>query len=179
METKVCKRCGRTLPIEEFYKHAQMADGHLSYCKDCTKKRISHKYMTDITDPEKHKKEMERGRDKYNRLYKNGTTGERAMAHPETRCVAKKFQAAGYDLTGKEIHHWNYNSLYDVFIMSKRLHACFHKYLEYDDTTKQFKYGGKLLTTKEEHLNAINEVIAKLPEEYKIDTTVSDVALQE
>lgn len=33
--TKVCKRCGRELPIEKFGKHHRSADGHQSICRDC------------------------------------------------------------------------------------------------------------------------------------------------
>lgn len=35
-ETKVCKGCGRELPLSEFYKDARMIGGHKSYCKECT-----------------------------------------------------------------------------------------------------------------------------------------------
>ncbi len=37
---KICKRCQRNLDISEFYKHKMMGDGHLSFCKECTKKRV-------------------------------------------------------------------------------------------------------------------------------------------
>lgn len=37
---KQCKRCGEFLPLTEFYKHSKMADGHLSFCKKCTKDRV-------------------------------------------------------------------------------------------------------------------------------------------
>lgn len=33
---KTCYRCKMLLPIEQFYRHAKMADGRLNQCKSCT-----------------------------------------------------------------------------------------------------------------------------------------------
>ena len=34
---KKCFKCERTLPVEQFYKHPQMADGRVGKCKECNK----------------------------------------------------------------------------------------------------------------------------------------------
>ena len=39
METKICKKCGRELPLSEFYKHEKHKDGHRNECKECNLQR--------------------------------------------------------------------------------------------------------------------------------------------
>lgn len=38
---KSCKRCKNMKPLSDFYKHNGMADGHLSFCKDCKKSQVT------------------------------------------------------------------------------------------------------------------------------------------
>lgn len=35
METKICKKCGKELPVDKFYKNKSQKDGVGYYCKDC------------------------------------------------------------------------------------------------------------------------------------------------
>ena len=37
---KVCRKCNQEKPIDSFYQHKQMMDGHLNICKECTKERV-------------------------------------------------------------------------------------------------------------------------------------------
>lgn len=46
METKICKKCGKELSINDFYVHKQMNDGHLNFCKECVRTRV-HKHRED------------------------------------------------------------------------------------------------------------------------------------
>lgn len=39
MVNKICKKCGKDLPVSEFYTHKKMKDGHLNVCKECVKLR--------------------------------------------------------------------------------------------------------------------------------------------
>jgi hypothetical protein len=51
MDTKVCFKCGRNLPLSSFYKHPEMGDGHLNKCKECTKADVRGNYDKNILIP--------------------------------------------------------------------------------------------------------------------------------
>lgn len=65
---KKCFKCGQLKPLDEFYKHPQMADGHLNKCKTCNKKDVKENYQRNIQNVDYILQERERTRQKYHRL---------------------------------------------------------------------------------------------------------------
>ena len=57
-ERKACFKCGKVKKISEFYKHPEMADGHVNKCKECNKKDVKENYRINID----HYSKYERGR---------------------------------------------------------------------------------------------------------------------
>lgn len=65
---KTCFKCGAQKPVEDFYRHPQMADGHLGKCKECTKYDVKLRY---ITEPKKIKKYEDKRSKKPERIKKS------------------------------------------------------------------------------------------------------------
>lgn len=162
--TKKCFKCGKVKPLTEFYKHPQMGDGHLNKCKECTKNDVHKDYERKSQNDEWIEKERARGREKYHRL---GYKDVYKCAHPETKDAISYIRRGTTVPSNCEIHHWNYNLPYDVFILDKRWHKRTHKQLTFDEETKCFKYNDEILDTKEKHESAIREIL-NLSNEEKI-----------
>ena len=160
MGNKKCRKCGIVKPISEFYLHPKMLDGHLNICKDCIKEAARERYNKNTEQEGFYEKERKRGREKYKRLYAGRVVSH---IHKENSDTRKKFISRGIDVSGKELHHWNYNMRDAVFILTRRQHKLIHKHLRFDEQSKMFRYQDTLLDTLEKHKNFIEETIKERP----------------
>lgn len=44
MREKACFKCGDVQPLDAFYRHPNMADGHLNKCKMCARRDVQDNY---------------------------------------------------------------------------------------------------------------------------------------
>lgn len=177
-KTKVCKRCEQEKPLADYYKHSGMADGTLSFCKECKKAESKDRNQLNSQDEDWVEKERERHRDKYYRLgYKDKhkpTTESKAVVmksyknrYPEkyhTKRVASI-------IDGFHAHHWSYSEDHwkDVIHLEPKDHYTAHRFIVYDQSSFMYKTKkeGILLDTKEKHLKFITSVIEKEKEKTK------------
>lgn len=143
---KTCFKCQTAKPLSEFYKHAQMGDGHLNKCKDCAKKDVK----------EHRQKEWERVR-AYDRMraaqpHRVAKSKERQKVyrakHPDRDAAHRKVQYAVR--TGKltplpclvcgdkaESHHPDYSRPLDVVWLCPAHHKQAHALVSNDPAFKK------------------------------------------
>lgn len=92
METKVCKKCGRELPISDFYANNRAKDGLGTYCKECSNS-ISVEYARKRRARKK-EEAKENERVEFEKKYKIYTNRELAKFTP--RELMLELKARGY-----------------------------------------------------------------------------------
>ena len=151
MTEKTCITCGVTKPIDDYYKHRGMADGHLNKCKECQKanslaakranpekyREISRKYANkeEVKLKNKIKRGTEKGKEqarkafinyieKYPKKYKAVKALHRAV---KSGVILRPSICSECGKEGKiHAHHDNYNYPLVVRWLCDRCHKDWH-----------------------------------------------------
>lgn len=103
---KQCFKCKETKPLEEFYKHKEMADGHLNKCKACT-----------CSDVRKHRRENDSVREYDRRRYHENV--ERRMQTALNTKIWERNNPEGY-----KAHYILSNAIRDGRIKKQNCEIC-------------------------------------------------------
>ena len=171
---KNCIKCGLLKPLEEYYRHAGLTDGHLNKCKTCAKAEAKVRQQTKSADPEWVEQERARGREKAKRLGytqkykpKAAEKAERlaryAAKYPEkaaARILAQHIKPLN---TANRLHHWNYRPEHatDMIEVGFEDHYTIHRFIRYDQSHMMYrrKSDNVLLESREMHEAWIAEIL--------------------
>lgn len=92
---KECFKCKKVKPIEEYYKHKQMADGHLGKCKLCTKKDAKLRYEDPVS--------IEKIREYERNRFKNPERKKKILLYSQRRKERKPGVARARRIVGSAI----------------------------------------------------------------------------
>jgi len=146
---KTCFKCQKEKPLADFYKHPQMADGHLNKCKECAKLDSHRRFTEKLMEPEWAIKERKRQRRKEEKrrvlgLVKKYTKGKyfRPIANSKLNDAVRsgKIKRLSCEVCGNERtqgHHEDYSKPLDVVWLCTRHHADRHIHLRDRKTLQQ------------------------------------------
>jgi hypothetical protein len=175
MKTKKCFKCGEEKELSAFYKHKQMADGHLNKCIVCNKKDVREREEVLRKDPVWIEKEKDRHREKYHRLgykelHKPSSEDKKRIIskyrekYPEKHEAQNASQKIKPSTEGNELHHWSYNKEHykDLIELSVSEHNTIHRFMVYDQERKMYRTTeGILLDTRESAIKYYESILQK------------------
>lgn len=121
---KTCMKCGQTKPLDAFYRHKQMADGHLNKCAECTKADVRKNYRSNVEHYRAY--EALRAKDPKRKSFQNANQRRARSANPE-KATARNAVSNGIrdgkvlpdpcsecGATPAEAHHHDYSKPLEV-----------------------------------------------------------------
>ncbi|WP_094607228.1 hypothetical protein SPSIL_057590 [Sporomusa silvacetica DSM 10669] len=139
MQTKICRKCGNELPLDNFYKHSEMLDGHLNHCKDCVKSRVAKhrsEHAEEIREYDRERGKTEKRqqlRTVITRRRRHEVSGYQKSHNAIVREIANgKLQRSNTcQICGNqcktEAHHYNYDLTKSVVWLCPVCHRNYHQ----------------------------------------------------
>jgi hypothetical protein len=97
METKICKKCGQELPIENFSKNSKAKDGLQGHCKKCALEYAKASYA------KRKERRKENERIEFEKKFKIYTNRELAKFTPRELMLELKARGFEGDLLFREV----------------------------------------------------------------------------
>lgn len=133
---KSCFKCGRTLPIEMFYRHPQMGDGHINKCKECTALdvRLHREKNGDDIRRRDRARSVGKNRSKGGDKYKTRRAAQSLFWHAIERgkIIKPLFCVRCWSAGRIHGHHYDYSKALDVVWLCESCHATEHMNRAYD-----------------------------------------------
>ena len=140
IRSKECFKCKTVKPLDEFYKHSAMGDGHLNKCKECTKNDVNKHRSNNLEkirayDRERAKnpkrratnlavnqawREEDKRRQRAHNMVRRAIAKELLVRLPCCRCGSEKSVA----------HHEDYDKPLEVMWLCQPCHKQRHKELK-------------------------------------------------
>lgn len=138
--SKVCFKCHHEKPIDDFYKHHAMGDGHLGKCKECTKKDVKEHRENNISRI----REYDKKRAKIPERAKKQVALHRRWREQDKRRMACHYAVSKAILRGDltcdpcsvcgrqdaHAHHDDYDKPLDIIWLCPPCHSKRHKMLK-------------------------------------------------
>lgn len=111
---KKCFKCKVEKPLDQFYKHSQMGDGHLNKCIECTKKDVRRRYYDPEIRPRINQYEYNRHHYSYKRIFSHRYGSMKARIEGTT---IRPYKVQGKELVDKQdFIAWCYREdIFDIF----------------------------------------------------------------
>ena len=134
MSSKTCFKCFLTKPLEAFYRHAAMKDGHLNKCIECTKACVRENRLNKID----HYRSFDRGRANLPHRVEARLTYQQTDAFRISSAIANKRWAVANAIRRQaqpcfvcgqkaDAHHPDYSAPLSVSWLCRPHHAQLHK----------------------------------------------------
>jgi hypothetical protein len=130
---KVCFKCQTEKPYDEFYKHPEMADGHLGKCKECAKKDVRERRLVNHDHYLEYDRVRSRTRERLAgiaRSQKRYPIKERARRTLHNAVARGKITKQPCQVCGVErvdAHHADYSKPLEVTWLCRRHHMEHHR----------------------------------------------------
>lgn len=128
---KTCFKCKETLPIDAFYKHKAMSDGHLNKCKKCAKIDVDLHRQKNIDDIRAYDRSRGRRQSTSYTMEYRAANGDKYKAHCAVGNALrdgkiKKLPCIICGCEKSEAHHPDYSSPLDVVWLCSAHHKQAH-----------------------------------------------------